>query len=80
MNNHLLEVLNGKIMYENFNLSKPSPTPPLPTPYAGNRRCIPLALVGGVHVRWWGAVVRGRVVRGCWGVVCGRGGAGSCVV
>ncbi|KIK08044.1 hypothetical protein K443DRAFT_85935, partial [Laccaria amethystina LaAM-08-1] len=35
--------VNGKIMYENFNLSKPSPTPPLPTPYAGNRRCIPLA-------------------------------------
>jgi hypothetical protein len=37
-------------------------------------------LVGGVHVRRWGAVVRGRVVRGCWGVVCGHGGAGSCVV
>jgi hypothetical protein len=32
MNNHLLEVLNGKIMYKNFNLGKPSPTPPPPYP------------------------------------------------
>jgi hypothetical protein len=33
MNNHLLEVLNGKIMYENFNLGKPPPTPPPSLPH-----------------------------------------------
>jgi hypothetical protein len=44
-----------------------------------------LSVVGGgarsraVHLRGWGAVVCGRVVCGCWVVVCGRG-AVSCVV
>ena len=41
MDDHLLEVLNDKIILENFNSGKPL-LPLLPTPYAGNRRCIPL--------------------------------------
>jgi hypothetical protein len=44
MNNHLLEVLNGKIMYENFNLGKPPPTPP-PPPY-------PICRQSPVHTPW----------------------------
>jgi hypothetical protein len=32
------------------------------------------------HVCGWGAVVRGRVVCGCWVVVCGCSGAVLCVM
>jgi hypothetical protein len=51
MNNHLLEVLNGKIMYENFNLSKPSPTPPphLPPPSLPHMP----AIAGAYPLRSW---------------------------
>jgi hypothetical protein len=33
INSHLLEVLNGKITVQNFNLGKPPPTPPPSLPH-----------------------------------------------